>query len=66
MADTPKNRAAYPARQSPEPNFPMRRLVVLFSLLSGAVLSLASGNLHAAELPLFRQLLDPCLSGCHT
>jgi hypothetical protein len=63
LADTPKNRAAYPALHSPEPNFPMLRLVVLFSLWSGAILSLASGNLHAAELPLFSQLLDQLVSG---
>ena len=63
LTDTPKNRAAYPALQGPEPNFPMLRIVVLFSLLSGAILSLASGNLHAAELPLFSQLLDQLVSG---
>jgi hypothetical protein len=63
MTDTPKNRAAYPALHSPEPNFPMLRLVVLFSLLSGAILSLASGNLHTAELPLFSQLLDQLVAG---
>jgi hypothetical protein len=62
-ADTPKNRAAYPALQSPEPNFPKLRLVVLFSLLSGAVLSVATGNLHTAELPLFSQLFDQLVAG---
>jgi len=62
-ADTPKNRAAYPALQSPEPNFPKLRLVVLFSLLSGAVLSVATGNLHMAELPLFSRLFDQLLAG---
>jgi hypothetical protein len=63
LNDTPKNRAAYPALHSPEPNFPMLRLVVLFSLWSGAILSLAAGNLHAAELPLFSQLLDQLVAG---
>lgn len=63
LNDTPKNRAAYPALHSPEPNFPMLRLVVLFSLLSGAILSLTSGNLHAAELPLFSQLMDQLVRG---
>jgi hypothetical protein len=58
LADTPKNRTAYPALHSPEPNFPMLRIVVLFSLVSGAILSLASGNLRAAELPLLSQLFD--------
>ena len=63
LADTPKNRAAYPALHSPEPNFPMLRLVVLFSLCSGAILSLASANLHTAELPLFSQLMDQLVRG---
>src|ERR1035438_2051483 len=63
LNDTPKNRAAYPPLHSPEPNFPMLRLVVLFSLLSGAILSLASGNLHTAELPLFSQLMDQLVRG---
>jgi len=63
LTDTPKNRAAYPALQSPKPNFPMLRLVVLFSLASGAILSLAAGNLHAAELPLLNQLLDQLVPG---
>jgi hypothetical protein len=63
LNDTPKNRAAYPALDSPEPHFPMLRLVVLFSLLSGAVLSLVSGNLHAAELPLISQLMDQLVRG---
>jgi hypothetical protein len=39
LTDTPKNRAAYPALHSPEPNFPLRRVVGLFSLLSGAILT---------------------------
>jgi hypothetical protein len=41
----------------------MMRIVVLFSLLSGTILSLASGNLHAAELPLFSQWLDQLVRG---
>jgi hypothetical protein len=56
--DTPKNRKAYPPAQSPEPNFPMLRLMVLFSWLSGAILSLASGDLHTAELPMLYQMFS--------
>lgn len=56
LADTPKNRAAYPALQSPPPNFPLLRLVVLFSLASGAVLALAQGSLRQSELSLFATL----------
>jgi hypothetical protein len=54
--DTPKNRRTYPPLQTPEPNFPMLRLVVLFSLLSGAILSLTFGDLRTAELPMLYQL----------
>jgi hypothetical protein len=50
--DTPKNRKGFPPVQSPEPNFPMLRVLVLFSLLSGAILNLASGDLRTAELPM--------------
>ena len=56
VADTPKNRKAYPPVQCPEPNFPMLRVVVLFSLLSGAILALTSGDLRSAELPMLYQM----------
>jgi Transposase DDE domain len=58
LNDTPQNRRAYPALQCPEPNFPMLRVVVLFSLLSGAILSVASGSLHTGELELVYALLS--------
>jgi len=57
LADTPKNRQAYPPVQSPEPNFPRMRVVVLFSLLGGAVLSVVCGDLRTAELPMLYQRL---------
>jgi hypothetical protein len=56
--DTPKNRQAYPPVQTPEPNFPMLRVMVLFSLASGAILSLASGDLRTAELPMLYQMFS--------
>ena len=56
LADTPKNRQAYPPVQSAPPSFPMLRMVVLFSFLSGAILSAASGNLHTSELALLYSL----------
>jgi hypothetical protein len=56
--DTPKNRKAYPPVQCPEPNFPMLRVVVLFSLLSGAVLSVVTGTLCAGELPMLYKMFD--------
>ncbi len=54
LADTPKNREAYPPVQCQphQPSFPMMRFVVFFSLLSGAVLALAQGSLAASELSL--------------
>lgn len=63
LPDTPKNRAAYPAVQSKPPNFPLLRIVVLFSLASGAVLSLAQGNLRQSELALFATLLPQLARG---
>lgn len=56
LADTPKNRQAYPPVQQGRPNFPLLRVVALCSLLSGAILSVATANLHTAELPLLYSL----------
>ena len=63
LPDTAANRAAYPPLHTPPPNFPLMRIVVLFSLLSGAILTVAQGNLHAAELPLLGLLLDQLARG---
>lgn len=54
--DTTKNRQSYPPVENPEPNFPILRVVVLFSLLSGAIVSLVTGDWHTAELPMLYQL----------
>lgn len=59
LADTPKNRNAYPPLQcADQPSFPMRRIVVFFSLLSGAILALAQGSLGVSELSLLSSLLS--------
>jgi len=63
LADTPKNRKAYPPIQCSEPNFPMIRVVVCCSVLSGAVLSLVTGDLRMAELPMLNQLLSQLAQG---
>jgi hypothetical protein len=63
LPDTPENRAAYPPLHTPPPNFPLLRIVVLFSLCSGAVLALAEGNLHQSELALFGLLLNNLAKG---
>jgi hypothetical protein len=58
MPDTPANQSAYPqsARQAPGCGFPLLKLVALFSLTSGALLAVVTGNKHRSELALFRRL----------
>ncbi len=64
LADTPNNRQAYPPLQCADtPSFPMIRLVVLFSLLSGAIASLAQGSLAVSELSLFGSLMSQLARG---
>jgi hypothetical protein len=63
LPDTPKNRAAYPPVQASLPHFPMLRLVVLFSLGSGALLALAQGSLLQSELSLWGLLLSQLAKG---
>lgn len=63
LPHTPQNRAAYPAVQSPPPNFPLLRMVVLFSLASGAVLALAQGSLRQSELSLLATLFGQLARG---
>jgi len=65
MPDTPENQDAYPqpSSQAPGCGFPVLRLVVIFSLLTGAVLQYALGPLHSSEMALFRSLLHELTSG---
>lgn len=65
LADTPKNREAYPPVQcQPEqPSFPMMRFVVLFSLLSGAIVAVAQGSLAVSELSLLTLLTGQLAKG---
>jgi hypothetical protein len=65
LQDTPKNRAAYPPLHSPKdlPSFPLLRLVVLFSLLSGTVLAVAQGAVNLSELTLLHGLADRLARG---
>jgi hypothetical protein len=64
LPDTAKNRRAYPPLQcADKPSFPMMRIVVLFSVLSGAVSALAQGSLGTAELSLFATLSAQLASG---
>jgi hypothetical protein len=64
LADTPSNRNAYPPLQCTNtPSFPMMRVVVLFSLLSAAISSLAQGSLAVSELALFGSLMTQLAKG---
>jgi len=66
LPDTPANRKAYSApktQQKLQTGFPLMRLVVLFSLASGAILAMLQGNLHQAELRLFHLLMDTLEKG---
>ncbi len=59
LSDTPKNRKAYPPLQCPnKPSFPMMRLVVFFSFLSGAIFCAAQGSLGVSELSLLSSLVS--------
>ena len=65
LPDTPKNQRAYPQSggQQPGCGFPLLKLLGIFSLASGALLSYAKGNKHQHELRLLHRLLDqfqPC------
>jgi hypothetical protein len=64
LADTPKNRAAYPPIEpTATPTFPQLRLVVLFSLLSGTILAVAHGSLGSSELALLHSLASQLAAG---
>ncbi len=64
VAETPKNRAAYPPSEPTDtPTFPQLRLVVLFSLLSGAILAAAQGALRVSELALLHGLAAHLTAG---
>jgi len=64
LADTPKNRQTYPPLQCADrPSFPMMRIVVLFSLLSGAISLLAQGSLGVSELSMFGSLMSQLATG---
>src|SRR3954468_19359737 len=64
LPDTPKNRKACPPLQCPDkPSCPMMRIVVFFSLLSGAIFAVAQGSLAVSELSLFDSLLSQLSTG---
>lgn len=62
LPDTAANQKAYPqpSGQKPGCGFPVLKLVVLFSLASGALLDVVLGSLHQHDLRLFHRLWE-CL-----
>lgn len=62
LPDTADNQKEYPqpSGQKPGCGFPVMKLVVLFSLASGALLDVVLGSLHQHDLRLFQRLWD-CL-----
>jgi len=65
LPDTRANQKAYPqpAGQKPGCGFPVLKLVVLFSLASGALLDVVLGNLHQHDLRLFQRLWEVLKAG---
>ena len=65
LPDTLENREKYPKTkcQKFDSGFPLMRLVVFFSLASGAILSVLEGSLHISELRLFKLLLTTLQKG---
>jgi len=65
LADTPANQQPYPQPRSQKPGcgFPLMKLVVIFSLCSGAVLQVFLGSLHHHDLRLLRGLWDELKKG---
>jgi Transposase DDE domain len=64
-ADTRANQKRYPqsAEQKPGCGFPVLKLLLLFSLNSGAVLQAVMGSLHHHDLRLLRQLREDLHKG---
>ena len=60
MPDTAANQRAYPQPKGAKPgcSFPVMRVVAVFCLGTGVLISLAKGSLHVGERALFRSLWD--------
>jgi len=65
LADSAANPKVYPqpSGQKPGCGFPVLKLVVLFSLASGALLDVLMGSLHHHDLRLFHQLWESLKAG---
>lgn len=65
MSDTPDNQQAYPqhSNQAPGCGFPIAKLVVMFSLSTGAVVDALISAFNTSELVMARQLYDQLTPG---
>jgi hypothetical protein len=65
LADTPKNQKRYPQRpeQKPGCGFPLLKLVALFSLSSGAILTVIMDTYRHHDLRLFRRIWETLKRG---
>ena len=65
LPDSTANQKTYPqpSGQKPGCGFPVLKLVVLFSLASGALLDVVLGNLHQHDLRLFQRLWEVLQAG---
>jgi len=65
LADTAENQERYPQspHQRPGCGFPIMKLLALFSLASGSVVRVATGNLHDHDLRLLRKVWEDLKRG---
>jgi len=65
LADTPENQQRYPqsSHQRPGCGFPSMKMLALFSLSSGAILSVMTDSFRSHDLRLFRQIWDRLKGG---
>jgi hypothetical protein len=65
LPDTPENQQAYPQSRGQKPGcgFPLLKLVGVFSLHTGQLLTYAKGNKHDHDLGLWRRLLKQFQAG---
>jgi len=65
MSDTPENQAVYPqhSNQAPGCGFPIAKIVVMFSLVTGAAMQVLIATFKTSEVVLVRQLYKTLTPG---
>lgn len=65
MSDTPENQVAYPqhSNQAPGCGFPIAKIVVMFSLVTGAAMEVLIAGFKTSEVVLARQLYKTLMPG---